>query len=78
MLSYRLFSLVVVWMLDQSPHRCLLQEGELELEAETAKPDMAVHSETLRDTAPVLEGVKVMSLNIQPVRSVDFCYKCCL
>ncbi|XP_039992741.1 mitochondrial proton/calcium exchanger protein isoform X2 [Xiphias gladius] len=44
------------------------REGELELEAERAKhsetkpamskSDMAAHSETLRDTAPVIEGIK--------------------
>lgn len=31
----------------------------MELEAEPAKADMTAHSETLRDTAPVLEGIKV-------------------
>ncbi|XP_056269635.1 mitochondrial proton/calcium exchanger protein-like isoform X1 [Pseudoliparis swirei] len=35
------------------------REGELELEAESVKADMAAHSETLRDTAPVIEGLKV-------------------
>lgn len=34
------------------------REGELELEAEPAKAAMAAHSETLRDTAPVIEGIK--------------------
>ncbi|XP_056281868.1 mitochondrial proton/calcium exchanger protein [Pseudoliparis swirei] len=34
------------------------REGELELEAESVKADMAAHSETLRDTAPVIEGLK--------------------
>ncbi|XP_026195375.1 mitochondrial proton/calcium exchanger protein isoform X3 [Anabas testudineus] len=44
------------------------REGEMELEAEQAKgseaesvlskADMAAHSETLRDTAPVIEGIK--------------------
>ncbi|KAM9340823.1 mitochondrial proton/calcium exchanger protein [Symphorus nematophorus] len=34
------------------------REGELEREAEPAKAEMAAHSETLRDTAPVIEGVK--------------------
>ncbi|XP_023252150.1 mitochondrial proton/calcium exchanger protein isoform X2 [Seriola lalandi dorsalis] len=41
------------------------REGELELEAERAKhneaismADKAAHSETLRDTAPVIEGIK--------------------
>lgn len=42
-----------------------LQEGELELEAELAKADKASHSETLRDTAPVIDANKVMSLNVQ-------------
>ncbi|XP_068436875.1 mitochondrial proton/calcium exchanger protein isoform X1 [Clinocottus analis] len=34
------------------------RDGELELEAEPVKADMAAHSETLRDTAPVVEGLK--------------------
>ncbi|XP_073339076.1 mitochondrial proton/calcium exchanger protein isoform X5 [Pagrus major] len=34
------------------------REGELELEAEPTKADTAAHSETLRDTAPVIEGIK--------------------
>ncbi|XP_041809715.1 mitochondrial proton/calcium exchanger protein isoform X4 [Chelmon rostratus] len=34
------------------------REVELELEAEPAKADMAAHSETLRDAAPVIEGIK--------------------
>ncbi|XP_059209729.1 mitochondrial proton/calcium exchanger protein isoform X4 [Centropristis striata] len=34
------------------------KEGELELEAEPVKADKAAHSEILRDTAPVLEGIK--------------------
>nr|XP_046268877.1 mitochondrial proton/calcium exchanger protein isoform X4 [Scatophagus argus] len=34
------------------------REGELELEAERAKADIAARSETLRDTAPVIEGLK--------------------
>ncbi|XP_030247659.1 mitochondrial proton/calcium exchanger protein isoform X3 [Sparus aurata] len=34
------------------------REEELELEAEPKKADAAAHSETLRDTAPVLEGIK--------------------
>lgn len=42
-------------------------------DAELAKAAMAAHSEILRDTAPVIEGIKVMSLNMQAVRSVDFC-----
>lgn len=46
-------------MVDHLPHHFPLQEGELELEAEPAKADMTAHSETLRDTAPVLEGIKV-------------------
>ena len=62
------------------PHHCL-QGGELELETERAKhsetqpaaskADVASHSETLRDTAPVLEGVKVTPLNVQQEKSVD-------
>lgn len=69
-----LFSPVVPSVPDQLSHHCLLKEGELELEAERtkhshadaepAKADLAAHSEILRDTAPVLEGIKVMSLNI--------------
>ncbi|XP_036927316.1 mitochondrial proton/calcium exchanger protein isoform X7 [Acanthopagrus latus] len=34
------------------------REGELELEAEPKKADAAALSETLRDTAPVIEGIK--------------------
>ncbi|XP_034418817.1 mitochondrial proton/calcium exchanger protein isoform X1 [Cyclopterus lumpus] len=34
------------------------RESELEFEAEPVKADMAAHSETLRDTAPVIEGLK--------------------
>uniref|UniRef100_A0A8D0A8L5 Mitochondrial proton/calcium exchanger protein n=1 Tax=Sander lucioperca TaxID=283035 RepID=A0A8D0A8L5_SANLU len=40
------------------PHHCPLQEGELEFEAEPVKADVAAHSETLRDPAPVIEGIK--------------------
>lgn len=36
-----------------------LQEEELELEAELARADKAAGTETLRDTAPVIEGSKV-------------------
>ncbi|XP_049451427.1 mitochondrial proton/calcium exchanger protein isoform X4 [Epinephelus fuscoguttatus] len=34
------------------------REGELEPKAEPVVSDMAAHSETLRDTAPVIEGIK--------------------
>ncbi|XP_037343146.2 mitochondrial proton/calcium exchanger protein isoform X2 [Pungitius pungitius] len=34
------------------------KEGELEFEAEQVKADVAAHSETLKDTAPVIEGIK--------------------
>ncbi|XP_032382410.1 mitochondrial proton/calcium exchanger protein isoform X3 [Etheostoma spectabile] len=34
------------------------REGELEFEAEPVKADVAPHSETLRDPAPVIEGIK--------------------
>ncbi|XP_034713708.1 mitochondrial proton/calcium exchanger protein isoform X5 [Etheostoma cragini] len=34
------------------------REGELEFEAEPVKADVAAHSETLRDPAPVIEGIK--------------------
>ncbi|TMS21686.1 Mitochondrial proton/calcium exchanger protein [Larimichthys crocea] len=34
------------------------REGELELEAEPAKASVAAQSEVLRDTAPVIEGIK--------------------
>ncbi|XP_070835113.1 mitochondrial proton/calcium exchanger protein isoform X2 [Chaetodon trifascialis] len=34
------------------------REEELELKAEPATADVAAHSETLRDTAPVIEGIK--------------------
>ncbi|XP_070698847.1 mitochondrial proton/calcium exchanger protein isoform X2 [Pempheris klunzingeri] len=34
------------------------KEGELELDAEPAKADKAARSEILRDTAPILEGIK--------------------
>lgn len=42
----------------------------MELEAEPKKADAAAHSETLRDTAPVLEGIKVTSLKTQSVSLV--------
>lgn len=45
----------------------VLQEVELEMEAEPVQADKA---ETLRDTAPVIEPVKVTSPNITSVRSV--------
>ena len=51
-----------------------LQEGELEFEAELAKSDKAAHSETLRDAAPVIEGIKVMCPNIQNMLNSP--YKC--
>lgn len=41
---------------------CFLQEGELELEVSRVKMSeagRAAHSETLRDTAPVIEAIKV-------------------
>ncbi|TKS87198.1 Mitochondrial proton/calcium exchanger protein [Collichthys lucidus] len=34
------------------------REGELELEAEPAKASVAAQSEVLRDTAPIIEGIK--------------------
>lgn len=37
-----------------------MQEGELELEAELTKADKAAQSETLRDTAPVIDINKVI------------------
>lgn len=61
--------LLYICKYQQRVHRCLPQEGELELEAQQAKhsdvepqsstAEVAAHSETLRDTAPVLEGIKV-------------------
>lgn len=38
-----------------------MQEGELELEAASAKAEQAADAETLRDTAPVLDANKVTS-----------------
>lgn len=36
-------------------------EAEMRVDADLAMPsvDVAIHSETLRDTAPVLDGIKV-------------------
>lgn len=36
-------------------------EADMRVDADLAMPsvDMAIHSETLRDTAPVLDGIKV-------------------
>lgn len=36
-----------------------MQEEELEQEADLAKAEQAAHSETLRDTAPVIDANKV-------------------
>uniref|UniRef100_A0A671XLR4 Mitochondrial proton/calcium exchanger protein n=1 Tax=Sparus aurata TaxID=8175 RepID=A0A671XLR4_SPAAU len=43
---------------DAAEKAARVTEEELELEAEPKKADAAAHSETLRDTAPVLEGIK--------------------
>ena len=61
-------------MLDQLHVCCLLQEVELETEVSRmkyseAKVTRATHSETLRDTAPVIEGIKVIARNKQWTRT---------
>ena len=36
----------------------------VDTEQELARADMAMHSETLKDTAPVLEGIKVIWITV--------------
>lgn len=41
-----------------------MQEEELEQEADLAKAEQATQSETLRDTAPVIDASKVPTANL--------------
>lgn len=54
-------AVLCVWKSFRS-HLCVvrLKVEELELEAELARANKAAGAETLRDTAPVIEGSKVM------------------
>lgn len=39
-------------------------EMAMDTEQELARADMVMHSETLKDTAPVLEGIKVIWITV--------------
>lgn len=57
------------------PLMCLvaswMQEEELEQQADLAKAEQAAHSETLRDTAPVIDANKVPTSSTRRVRKVN-------